>query len=74
MSSDARHQAIIGASDGIPIFKDKNSRSGWPFVIRNANLPEGLWMDEQHTHMVAYVASDYLTWDCDLKRSIITHK
>ena len=74
MMSDLRNQTIIGASDGIPIFKDKNSRNGWPFVVRNGNLPDGLWGDPAHSHMVAYMPSDYLTWDYDTKQAVITKR
>ena len=61
MNGDGRNQAFIFSTDGIPYFRDSGSRSGWPLVLRSANLPDGLWNELSYTHMVAFLASDY--WD-----------
>jgi hypothetical protein len=60
MNGDPRNQAFIMSTDGVPYFKDFGCRSGWPVVIRNAGLPDGLWGQMAHVHMVAFQASDYL--------------
>jgi hypothetical protein len=59
MNGDPRNQAFIMSTDGVPYFRDFGSRSGWPVVIRNAGLPDGLWGHMAHVHMVAFQASDY---------------
>ena len=40
INCESRNQAIIGMSDGIPLFRDKNSRGVMPFALRLANLPD----------------------------------
>lgn len=63
MNSDARNQALIGSSDGTPLFKDKNARNGMPYLLRNATLADDLWMNSALAHMVAYTPHDYMTWE-----------
>ena len=62
MNSDARNQALVGSSDGTPLFKDKNARNGMPYLLRNATLADELWMNSSLAHMVAYTPHDYITW------------
>jgi hypothetical protein len=74
MNGDNRNQAIIGASDGVPLFRDKFARSGWPAVVRSANLPAGLWNNNALAHMVGYIASDYKTQDEDTNKIETIHR
>jgi hypothetical protein len=74
MNGDNRNQAIIGASDGVPLFRDKFARSGWPAVVRSANLPTGLWNNNAMAHMVGYIASDYKTEDKETKEVETVHR
>lgn len=73
MNGDSRNLAFIGTCDGIPLHRAKNSRSGWPFVIRQAGLPNGLWNDVTFVHMVGFYPSEYKTWS-ETHNSAIVHK
>ena len=42
INAESRNQTVIGMSDGIPLFKDKNSRSVVPITLRLGNLPDGI--------------------------------
>lgn len=42
INGETRNQAVIGMADGIPLFRDKNSRSVVPIALRLANLPDPL--------------------------------
>lgn len=60
INTDRRHQALVASTDGVPYFKDMNSSSGWPMILRSANLPHGLWNDYGFTHLVGLVPSEFL--------------
>ena len=59
MAADARNQAIIGLSDGIPMFRDKDSRGVTPIALRTANLPDDLSMKFRHIHLSALYPHEY---------------
>jgi hypothetical protein len=55
MSEDARNQGLVGMSDGIPLFRDKHSRSVIPIMLRTANMGDHLSMKFRYTHMTGLV-------------------
>ena len=60
MAEDDRNQAIIGMSDGIPLFKDKGSRSVTPIALRSANLPDELSAKFRHIiHLAALYPNEF---------------
>jgi hypothetical protein len=61
INADRRHQAVTGSCDGVPLFKDKNAMSAWPFVLKSALLPEGLANEICFAHMAALVPSTFLS-------------
>jgi hypothetical protein len=62
INQDSRNQAISLSADGVPLFKDRNAGSAWPFVARSHNLPDGLSGDLAYVHMVAFEMSEHLDW------------
>jgi hypothetical protein len=63
MNDDERNQAFIGQCDGVPFFKDKTGRGGWPFVLSNACLPDNLKNSTGFCHMVGFIANEYYSED-----------
>jgi hypothetical protein len=63
INCDPRNQALIGMADGIPIFKDKNSRGVVPIAMRQANLPDSLSKRFNHIHLAALYPCDYWIQD-----------
>jgi hypothetical protein len=59
MAADTRNQAIVGMSDGIPMFRDKDSRSVTPIALRTANLPDELSMKFRHIHLAALYPNEF---------------
>ena len=55
--------ALAAGCDGIPFHKDKNSSSGWPFVVTAENLPGGAYRKNQHQHIFAVAPSDEIRYD-----------
>jgi hypothetical protein len=55
MAEDSRNQGLVGMSDGIPLFKDKNARSVIPVMVRTANMGDHLSMKFRYTHMKGLV-------------------
>ena len=51
MNGDVRNQALVGMSDGIPMFRAKMSRSVVPIALRAANLPASLGIKFRHIHL-----------------------
>lgn len=62
MSEDHRNLGLIGTCDGVPLFDDKH-RGCWPFVLRVANLPDGLSHLTINSHVVMIAGSEYLSLD-----------
>ena len=59
MAEDARNQAVVGMSDGIPMFRDKDSRGVTPIALRTANLPDNLSMMFRHIHLCALYPHEF---------------
>lgn len=59
MKADARNQGLVGMSDGIPLFRDKHSRSVIPVLLRTANMGDHLSMKFRYTHMTGMVPSHF---------------
>jgi hypothetical protein len=59
MAADTRNQAIVGMSDEIPMFRDKDSRSVTPIALRTANLPDDLSMKFRHIHLAALYPNEF---------------
>jgi hypothetical protein len=58
INTDGRHLAVTGACDGVPLFKDKNALSGWPFLLRPC-IADGLSTEPAYSHLVAYQTCVY---------------
>jgi hypothetical protein len=59
MSEDTRNQGLVGMSDGIPLFRDKSSRSAIPVLLRTTNMGDHLSMKFRYTHMTGLVPSHF---------------
>jgi len=59
MNGDRRNQALVGMSDGIPMFRAKCSRCVVPIALRNANLPEHLGIKFRHIHLAALYPGEF---------------
>lgn len=59
MGDDTRNQGLVGMSDGIPLFRDKSSRSVIPVLVRSANMGDHLSMKFRYTHMTGLVPSHF---------------
>ena len=59
MKADTRNQGLVGMADGIPLFRDKHSRSCVPVMLRTANMGDHLSMKFRYTHLVALVPSHF---------------
>jgi hypothetical protein len=71
MNADPRNQAMSGAADGVPFFKDRNAANGWPFVLYPENGPVGVSRRPPDAHMVGLVPSEYLTEDDEGRRVLV---
>ena len=67
INADRRNQAMSGAADGVPFFKDRNAANGWPFVLYPESAPVGVSRTNEDAHMVGLVPSEYLVEDEDGK-------
>jgi hypothetical protein len=65
INKETRSQAISISADGVPLFKDRNAGSAWPFVARSHNLPDGLSSNLAYVHMVGFEMNEHKTWDED---------
>jgi hypothetical protein len=61
MNRDTRNQGLVGMADGIPLFRDKHSRSVIPVMLRTANMGDHLSMKFRYTHLAALVPSHFWT-------------
>jgi hypothetical protein len=59
MKVDTRNQGLVGMSDGIPMFRDKHSRSCTPLLLRSANMGDHLSMKFRYTHLTGLVPSHF---------------
>jgi hypothetical protein len=51
INGDHRNLALIGTADGVPYFDDQR-RGAWPFILRCANLPDGVFPNPYITHTI----------------------
>jgi hypothetical protein len=63
MNKEPRNQALIGMADGIPIFKDKNTRGVCPIALRQANQPDSLSKKFNNILLSGLYPCDYWTID-----------
>jgi hypothetical protein len=68
MGSDTRNQGLVGMSDGIPMFRDKHSRSVVPVLLRTANMGDHISMKFRYTHLTGLVPSHFWILSEDGKR------
>jgi hypothetical protein len=59
MAADGRNQGLVGMADGIPMFRDKDSRGVTPIALRTANLPDHLSVKFRHIHLSALYPHDF---------------
>jgi hypothetical protein len=71
INQDRRNQAISGAADGVPFFKDRNAVNGWSFVLYPESAPVGVSRTNEDAHMVGLVPSEYLDEDEDGKVKLV---
>jgi hypothetical protein len=73
MNEDPRHLALIGTTDGVPLFREKkNKRSAWPFVLRCANLPDSLSVSIENVHLHVIAGGEFL--ELDTKANILRRR
>ena len=68
MSEDHRNLGLVGGTDGVPFFGDQR-RSGWPYVLRVANLPDRLSMHMSNVHLHLLSASEH--WELQSKAGLL---
>ena len=71
INRDPRNQAISGAADGVPFFKDRNAANGWPVVLFPENAPAGYAHSNPHAHMVSLTPGEFLTENEEGKRVLV---
>jgi hypothetical protein len=59
MAQESRNQAVIMASDGIPYFKEGNTRKGYPIAMRLANPPDEMGKSSALTHLLGLMSCEY---------------
>jgi hypothetical protein len=59
MAADGRNQALVGMADGIPMFRDKQSRGVTPIALRTASLPDHLSVKFRNIHLSALYPHDF---------------
>ena len=64
MNGDHRNVSLIGTTDGVPFFDDQ-TRGGWPFIFRCANLPDSLSSQPANCHLGLLAANEYWALDKD---------
>lgn len=71
MNRDHRNIALVGTTDGVPFFDDMK-RGAWPFIMRVANLPDGLSTHISNCHLHMLAANEY--WDLDTDVNVLRRK
>lgn len=62
MAEDSRNQALVGMSDGIPLFRDKlSNRTVVPIALRTANLSDHMSTKFNHIHLAALYPGEHWT-------------
>jgi hypothetical protein len=65
MNTESRNQALVGMADGMPVFRDKNSRSVLPVALRLAGQPDSVSKKFNNIHLAALFPCDYWIVDKD---------
>lgn len=65
MNGEPRNQGLIAMADGIPLFRDKNSRSVIPIAVRLGNQPDTISKKFNHIHLSALYPCDFWVVDKD---------
>lgn len=71
INADHRNLAFIGTTDGVPFFDDQK-RGGWPFLLKCANLPEGLCNNVANTHLTLLSGNEY--WEVDEESKVLQRR
>jgi hypothetical protein len=71
MNCDQRNIGLVGTTDGIPYFDDQK-RGAWPFILRVANLPDGLSTHVSNTHLHLLSASEH--WELDEAANVLRRR
>lgn len=71
MNADRRNLGLVGTTDGVPLFDDQK-RSAWPFVMRVANLPDGLSTEMSNVHLHMLTACEF--WELDPDANVLRRK
>jgi len=71
MNADSRSLGIVGTTDGVPYFDDQK-RGGWPFILRVANLQDGLSTHISNCHLHMLSANEY--WDLDTDANVLRRR
>jgi hypothetical protein len=64
MNADHRSLGLVSTADGVPFFDDQK-RGAWPFILRVANLPDGLSTHIANCHLHMLSANEYWKLDTD---------
>jgi hypothetical protein len=59
MNADHRNQALIGMSDGVPLFKDMNASSVTPIAFRCANMSHSQSIQFKNIHLAALYPHEF---------------
>jgi hypothetical protein len=59
MAADDRNQGIIGMADGLPLFRNKGSRSVTVIAMRSGNLGDDLSTMFRHIHLSALYPNEF---------------
>ena len=65
MNTESRNQALVGMADGMPLFRDKHSRSVLPVALRLAGQPDSVSKKFNNIHLAALFPCDYWVVDKD---------
>ena len=71
INEDHRNLAFIGTTDGVPFFDDQK-RGAWPFLLKCANLPEGLCNNVANTHLTMLSGNEY--WELDEEARVLRRR
>jgi hypothetical protein len=71
MNADHRNLALVSTTDGVPFFDDQK-RGAWPFILRVANLPDGLSTHISNCHLHLLQASEF--WEHDKDAGVLRRR
>jgi hypothetical protein len=62
LSGDHRNLALVGSTDGVPLFDDQR-RGAWPFIYRVANAPDYVSQHPSNVHLAMISGNEHLELD-----------